>query len=55
MSKIIKTKEEMFLVEMGIHTQTIIEGDYTAKYKLKHLLKKYAEQYNKNVLKPKQR
>ena len=54
MDKIIKTKEEMFLAEMGIHTQAIIEGDYTAKYKLKHLLKKYAEQYNKNVLKPKE-
>ncbi len=42
----IQTKEEMFLAEMGIHTQTIIEGDYTAKYKLKDLLKKYAEQCN---------
>jgi len=42
----IQTKEEMFLAEMGIHTQTIIEGDYTAKYKLTELLKKYAEQYN---------
>ena len=35
----IKTKEEMFLAEMGIHIETIIEGDYTAKYKLKDLLK----------------
>ena len=42
----IQTKEEMFLAEMGIHTQTIVEGDYTAKYKLKDLLKKYAEQCN---------
>ena len=42
----IKTKEETFLAEMGIHTKTIIEGDYTAKYKLKDLLKKYAEQCN---------
>tara|TARA_Y100000592_G_C5268034_1_gene220508 strand:- start:293 stop:541 length:249 start_codon:yes stop_codon:yes gene_type:complete len=42
----IKTKEEIFLAEMGIHTQTIVEGDYTAKYKLKDLLKKYAEQCN---------
>ena len=42
----IKTKEEMFLAEIGIHTETIIEGDYTAKYKLKDLLKKYAEQCN---------
>jgi len=36
----------MFLAEMGIHTEIIIEGDYTAKYKLKDLLKKYAEQCN---------
>lgn len=42
----IKVKEELFLAEMGIHPQTIIEGDYSAKYKLKDLLKKYAEQYN---------
>ena len=42
----IQTKEEIFLAEMGIHTETIIEGDYTAKYKLKDLLKKYAEQCN---------
>ena len=42
----IQTKEEMFLAEMGIHTQTIIKGDYTAKYKLKDLLKMYAEQCN---------
>ena len=48
----IQTKEEMFLAEMGIHTETIIEGDYTAKYKLKDLLKKYAEQCNiANVVK----
>lgn len=38
------TKEEMFLAEMGIYPQTIIEGDYTAKYKLKDLLKTYAKQ-----------
>jgi hypothetical protein len=42
----IQTKEEMFLAEMGIHTKTIIEGDYTAKYKLTDLLKNYAEQCN---------
>jgi len=42
----IQTKEEIFLAEMGIHTQAIIEGDYTAKYKLKDLLKEYAEQCN---------
>jgi len=40
------SKEELFLAEMGIHPETIIEGDYTAKYKLKDLLKKYAEQCN---------
>jgi hypothetical protein len=42
----IKTKEEMFLAEMGIHTETIVEGDYTAKYKLKDLLKKHSEQFD---------
>lgn len=40
----IQTKEEMFLAEMGINAQATIEGDYTATYKLKDLLKEYAEQ-----------
>ena len=42
----IQTKEEMFLAEMGINAQATIEGDYTATYKLKDLLKEYAEQCN---------
>ena len=42
----IYTKEEMFLAEMGVNAQATIEGDYTATYKLKDLLKEYAEQCN---------
>lgn len=42
----IYNKEEMFLAEMGINAQATIEGDYTATYKLKDLLKEYAEQCN---------
>ena len=38
------SKEEIFLAEMGIHPETVIEGDYLAKYKLKGLLKTYAKQ-----------
>lgn len=44
--KMIQTKEEMFLAEMGINSQATIEGDYTATYKLKDLLKEYAGQCN---------
>lgn len=36
----------MFLAELGINTKEVIEGGYTSKYKLKDLLKDYAEQCN---------
>ena len=41
-----KTKEEIFLAEMGIHSEFVVEASFSAKYKLKDLLKKYSEQCN---------
>ena len=34
-------EEELFLVELGINPEEEVEASYTAKFKIKDLLKKY--------------
>jgi len=44
-NKMIQTKEELFLAELGINTKEEIEADYGSRIKITDLLKKYrAEQ-----------